>query len=174
MNKLEIYLEKYNNQKINKDEFYDYKKFDYIDESIFNYHLTFLLENCYNIKIIDNSRYRLNQSEFRKQLLQKFNNKCIVTGENCIDELEACHIIPINENESYNLNNGIILISNLHKTFDKYLWSINPETFTIEIKNNVNVGNIKHYMGQKINIVLNNELINNMKYHYNKFIIKTK
>ena len=29
-------------------------------------------------------------------------------------------------------------------------------------------------MGQKINIVLNNELINNMKYHYNKFIIKTK
>ena len=151
-----------------------FKKFDYIDESIFNYHLTFLLENCYNIKIIDNSRYRLNQSEFRKQLLQKFNNKCIVTGENCIDELEACHIIPINENESYNLNNGIILISNLHKTFDKYLWSINPETFTIEIKNNVNVGNIKHYMGQKINIVLNNELINNMKYHYNKFIIKTK
>jgi len=61
MNKLEIYLDKYNNQKINKDEFYDYKKFDYIDESIFNYHLTFLLENCYNIKIIDNSRYRLNQ-----------------------------------------------------------------------------------------------------------------
>ena len=107
--------------------------------------------------------------------VKKFNTQWVKKGHRKgANTNNVSATVPINENESYNLNNGIILISNLHKTFDKYLWSINPETFTIEIKNNVNVGNIKHYMGQKINIVLNNELINNMKYHYNKFIIKTK
>ena len=173
MNKLELYLDKNDNKEIIKDEIYDYKKFNYNDEIIFNNHLNFLLENIYNIKIIENdkSRVRLSQKEFRKELLKKFN-KCIITNEDCIEELEACHLIPINEKESYNINNGIILTSNLHKTFDKYLWSINPNTLTIEINNNKNVGNIKKYVGNKVNIKLNDELFNNLNYHYINFINK--
>jgi len=174
MNKLEHYLDKYDNKEIVKDELYDYTKFNYIDEILFNNHLNFLLENIYNIKIIENdkSRVRLSQKEFRKELLKKFNNKCIITNEDCIDELEACHLIPINEKESYNINNGIILTSNLHKTFDKYLWSINPNTLKIEINNNKNVGNIKKYIGNKVNIKLNDELFSNLNYHYTNFIKK--
>ena len=174
MNKLEEYLDKNDNKEIIKDEIYDYKKFNYNDEIIFNNHLNFLLENIYNIKIIENdkSRVRLSQKEFRKELLKKFNNKCIITNEDCLDELEACHLIPINEKESYNINNGIILTSNLHKTFDKYLWSINPKTLKIEINNNKNVGNIKKYVGNKVNIKLNDELFNNLDYHYSNFINK--
>ena len=99
---------------------------------------------------------RLSQKEFRKELLKKFNNKCIITNEDCLDELEACHLIPINEEESYNINNGIILTSNLHKTFDKYLWSINLNTLKMKINNNKNIGNIKKYVGNKVNIKLNN------------------
>ena len=154
MNKLEEYLDKNDNKEIIKEEIYDYKKFNYNDEIIFNNHLNFLLENIYNIKIIENdkSRVRLNQKEYRKELLEKFNNKCIITNEDCMEELEACHLIPINEKESYNINNGIILTSNLHKTFDKYLWSINPKTLKIEINNNKNVGNIKKYVGNKYKI----------------------
>lgn len=173
MNKLEEYLDNYDNKEIYKDDLYNYKKFNYIDELIFNNHLTFLLENIYNIKVIeiDKSRVRLNQKDFREGLLEKFNNKCVVTDEDCIDELEACHIIPINEKECYNIDNGLILTSNLHKTFDKYLWSINPNTLKIEIKNNKNVGNIKKYKNNKINIKLNNDLYNNLNYHYNKFLI---
>ena len=170
MNKLELYLDKNDNKEIIKDEIYDYKKFNYNDEIIFNNHLDFLLENIYNIKIIetDKSRVRLSQ----KELLKKFNNKCIIINEDCLDELEACHLIPINEEESYNINNGIILTSNLHKTFDKYLWSINPNTLKIEINNNKNVGNIKKYVGNKVNIKLNDELFNNLNYHYINFINK--
>ena len=173
MNKLELYLDKNDNKEIIKDEIYDYKKFNYNDEIIFNNHLNFLLENIYNIKIIENdkSRVRLSQKEFRKELLKKFN-KCIITNEDCIEELEACHLIPINEKESYNINNGIILTSNLHKTFDKYLWSINPNTLKIEINNNKNVGYIKKYVGNKVNIKLNDELFNNLNYHYSNFINK--
>jgi predicted restriction endonuclease len=173
MYKLEEYLDNYDNKEIYKDDLYNYKKFNYIDELIFNNHLTFLLENIYNIKVIeiDKSRVRLNQKDFRDGLLEKFNNKCVVTDEDCIDELEACHIIPINEKECYNIDNGLILTSNLHKTFDKYLWSINPNTLKIEIKNNKNVGNIKKYESNKINIKLNNDLFNNLNYHYNKFLI---
>jgi hypothetical protein len=77
MNKLELYLDKNDNKEIIKDEIYDYKKFNYNDEIIFNNYLNFLLENIYNIKIIENdkSRVRLSQTEFRKELLKKFNNK---------------------------------------------------------------------------------------------------
>ena len=183
MNKLEYYLDNNDNKEIIKDEINDYKKFDYNDEIIFNNHLNFLLENIYNIKIIENdkSRVRLSQKEFRKELLKKFN-KCIITNEDCIEELEACHLIPINEKESYNINNGIILtlmkpmdiyhLSNLHKTFDKYLWSINPNTLKIEINNNKNVGFIKKYVDNKVNIKLNDELFNNLNNHYTNFINK--
>lgn len=72
MNKLELYLDKNDNKEIIKEEIYDYKKFNYNDEIIFNNHLDFLLENIYNIKIIENdkSRVRLSQKEFRKELLK--------------------------------------------------------------------------------------------------------
>jgi len=35
---------------------------------------------------------RLSQKEFKKELLKIFN-KCIITNEDCIDELEACHFV---------------------------------------------------------------------------------
>ena len=181
MNKLEEFLHSQTNGQVYKSDLEDFTKFDYDDETRFKHHLTWLLNNCYPLVLvnkpsdaIESKKKRMGQQEFRDELFKMYSNTCVISGNICDVELEAAHIVPYAESGSYDLSNGLLLTSNFHKTFDKYLWSINPETFTIEIKNNVNVGNIKHYMGQKINIVLNNELINNMKYHYNKFIIKTK
>ena len=49
---------------------------------------------------------------------------------------EIAHIHPFNEcleTQKYDPNNVILLGAHLHKIFDKYLWSINPETCKIEL-----------------------------------------
>lgn len=166
---LENYLDLINNTEINELNL-DYEKFNYEDEYLFNIHLYFLLNNCYNIIITNKKRKRLNQKEFRKQLMQKFNNKCIISQNDCEYELKAAHIIPVADEESYDINNGLLLTSTLHDTYDKYLWSINPNTLNIEINKNQNVGQIKYYITNKINIIMNDELKKNLKYHYDKFI----
>ena len=64
---------------------------------------------------IEKRRY---QYKFRNQLIKKYNN-CIITGKShkiC----EASHIISYKENinKRYDINNGLLLCSELHKMFD--------------------------------------------------------
>ena len=155
-----------------KDELYDnFSNFGYdmIDE--LEDDLIFLLETLYPEYILYNSkRERLEQIKFRKDLLKKYN-KCIITNTSCEAQLEAAHIIPFCENINNNyIENGLLLTSNLHKTFDKYYWAINPDTMLIEIKNNIDVGDIIQYKGTKINLECNNIMRSNLQKRYDIFI----
>lgn len=170
MQQLEIYLDKYENGILQDKIFKKYKKFNYSSENLYHLHLNFLLRTAYNIKIIKTTRKRLNQKEFRIKILKKFNYQCIITEETCLDELTAAHIIPIIKNENYDINNGLLLRENLHKTFDNYKWSINPDTLQVEIKQNTNVGQIKEYINKQLYIDINNEIYQNLSIHYLNFI----
>jgi hypothetical protein len=170
MDKLEQLLDNYDNYKISKGKLKDFERFGYDDYLLFNHHLKFLLENCYDIDVTENIKQRLNQTEFRNELLKKFNSCCLITGEDCEIELAACHIIPVKDEESYDIDNGLLLRSNLHNTFDKYLWSINPETLIIESRTNIKVGNISQYVGQKIKLSLTPDLKTNLGKHYQIFL----
>jgi hypothetical protein len=169
---LEEYLDKHENKKIDESILTKYKDFDYDNEELFKIDLFFLLENIYNISFTENSRKRLSQDEFRDNIMEKFNKKCIVTNDNCVRELTACHIIPIKENENYDIDNGLLLKESIHRTFDDFYWSINPNTLEIEINKNIkNCGEIYEYNNKKLNIQLNSKLKKNIEWHYNKFII---
>ena len=170
MDKLEIFLDSYDNMDICSNMLSDHTKFGYDDIDIFQYHLQFLLENCYNINIITNKNKRMNQKEFREQLLEKYNNMCIISNNDCIAELTAAHIIPVSEENNYNIDNGLLLTETLHKTFDKYYWSINPNTMRIEINNNINVGQIKQYNMMKLKLDINSIMKSNIMWHYNQFL----
>jgi predicted restriction endonuclease len=174
VSKLETYLDKYDNKQLYETIYTQYLDFDYDNEELYKLHLDFMLKNLYNITIIKYNKKRLGQVEFRKQLLKKFNNKCIVTNETCNDELTAAHIIPISKEENYDIDNGLLLSETLHRTFDKYKWSINPDTQTIVIDNNQNVGSIKKYENQKICLLMNDRLYNNIIQHYTTFLKKLK
>jgi predicted restriction endonuclease len=165
MTKLEEYLDKLNNLEIDNSIFNRYKDFDYDDEDIFQIDLEFMLNNIYNIKIIDTKLKRMGQKEFRQKILELYDNKCIVSGNDCDIELEAAHIIPVAIEEDYSLNNGLLLERNIHISFDKYYWSINPDTFIIEVKENS--GTIQKYKGKKLS--LNDNLKINLREHYNFF-----
>ena len=171
MTLLEDYLDNYENKELSSSIYKMYKDFGYEDEELYQIDLEFMLNNIYNIKIIEKPileirKKRINQSEFRKKIIERFNNKCIITGNDCIDELEACHIIPVATNEDYSIDNGLLLEKNIHCTFDKYLWSINPDTFIIEVYGD-NCGSIKKYEGKKLD--LSDEIKSNLREHYNIF-----
>lgn len=168
--KLEKYLDKLDNTTVSKSQIPDYKTFGYSEEYTFNIHLNFLLELCYNIKFVENKKIRLKQKKFRELLFIKYNSTCIISGNDCVDELKAAHIIPVADEESYDVDNGLLLTSTLHDTYDKFLWSINPETLCIEINNDRNVGQIKNYVNKKIDLEINNDLKNNLLYHYQLFL----
>lgn len=172
MNKLELFLDKYNNSEINSDILNSYKKFEYIHEELFTIDKDFMLKNLYTIKIVENRRKRMGQSEFRKQILNKYNSKCIITGQTCIAELEAAHLIPVSTIEDYDINNGLLLGSNIHRTFDKYLWSINPNTMQIEVREDIDSGTINAYKNNTILLDICPELYLNLFEHYQIFLDK--
>ncbi|ARF10160.1 HNH endonuclease [Hokovirus HKV1] len=169
MQKLEEYLDKHDNNEISDTIYTKYNKFGYVNEHLFKLHLDFLLEFAYTIKLTKKSRKRLNQTEFRKKILKKFNYKCIVSDETCLDELSAAHIIPIKDMENYDIDNGLLLRENLHKTFDNYKWTINPFNLQIEIKENINVGQIKEYANKKLMINVNKYMFKYLLSHYEEF-----
>lgn len=146
-----------------------YKEFDYENEDDMELDLKLLLSVKYkDIKPSETKEERREQKKFRKNLLELYP-ECIITGNDCETELDAAHIIPHSEGGGYNINNGLILNICIHRTFDKYLWSINPDTLIIECKTNFNIGSIGKYKNKKINIKLNEKIKKNLQYHYNIF-----
>ena len=168
---LSNFLKNYKYNTIDKNIYNMYENFNYDNFELFKIHLDFLLTHIYNINLTNEQQIRIGQEEFRSKLLEKFNYKCCISDNDCKDEIQACHIIPVKYNGGYSINNGLILSSNLHITFDKYYWSINHNTLQIEINNNIeNSGSIKKYISKKINLEMNDELYYNLSNHYYTFV----
>lgn len=79
-------------------------------------------------KTIRNGQYK-----FRKQLLDQYGHCCAICGHGPDSVLDACHILPHNVSGINQINNGLLLRSDLHNLFDDGLIKINPETFKIEL-----------------------------------------
>lgn len=66
-------------------------------------------------------RSRPGQAKFRKEVLQRCNQRCVVTGCDTIEALEAAHIIPFSDSilsDQENPRNGIALRADVHTLFD--------------------------------------------------------
>ena len=178
MNKLEDFLHSQTNGQVYKSDLEDFTKFYYNDEIRYKHHLTWLLNNCYPLDIVDkpsdaieSKKKRMGQHKFRERLLKMYSNTCVISGNDCEEELEAAHIVPYAETGSYDLSNGLLLTSTFHKTFDKYLWSINPNTLLVEVVTNKNVGEISKWVEKKVNLKITPKLFANLSSHYKKFDI---
>jgi putative restriction endonuclease len=111
------------------------------------------------------------QNKFRKSLIIRYE-KCIISGNGEI-VCEACHIKPYilcNEKEKSDVNNGLLLDSSLHKLFDNYLISINPNTFALEISNKLDMNNYNFAWKYKNKLIkVNNISRKYLEFHYNLF-----
>ena len=75
-------------------------------------------------------KIRTTQGIFRKKLLNRWNNKCAVSGIQNNNLLIASHIIPWSESNDFqrmDVNNGLLLASHFDNLFDKYLISFDQD-----------------------------------------------
>ncbi|MBV8886261.1 MAG: HNH endonuclease [Chroococcidiopsidaceae cyanobacterium CP_BM_RX_35] len=76
---------------------------------------------------------RQGQPLFRQALLQAYNRKCAITGEDVELALEATHIMPYLGTQTDCVSNGLLLRADLHALFDLYLMTIDPGTMRVLI-----------------------------------------
>lgn len=108
---------------------------------------------------------RPDQTNFRSQIVRYFGS-CPITKLGP-DECEAAHIVPVSDGGAYELTNGLLLGAHIHKTFDKFLWSINPQTFQIVCK--PGSGSIQYYDPNSLVKIINSQWTKSLESHWKKF-----
>jgi putative restriction endonuclease len=61
---------------------------------------------------------RLGQGAFRFEVTDAYTRRCAITGERTLPALAACHIKPYADFGPHQVNNGLLLRSDLHNLFD--------------------------------------------------------
>jgi hypothetical protein len=98
---------------------------------------------------------RLGQSDFRDQLLAAYQEKCVVTDCSVLAVLEAAHIKPFCEEQTFLVSNGLLLRSDIHTLFDRYLMGINPDDFTVTFAEPARRGKYKKLEGKPLRDPIN-------------------
>jgi hypothetical protein len=78
-------------------------------------------------------RVRRGQQKFREALRRRHGGRCLVTGCEVFDVIEAAHIKPYRGPNDNNPNNGLLLRSDIHVLFDLNQIGIHPNALTIEL-----------------------------------------
>lgn len=157
-----------------------YHKFFNYDINSINYIKLILYEIYDDIpeeieEFLNKTIYKLNedrnQDKLRKQLILR-DKGCIVSNKH-YNMCEVAHIHPFKdstENEKYDINNVMLLGSDIHKIFDKYLWSINPDTYQIELSEKCrNEESYQMNPYDKKQLYLPKEMRPYLQMHYNEF-----
>lgn len=76
---------------------------------------------------------RPGQRKFKSELMKAYGGCCSITGCSVEAVLQAAHIIPYLGTQTDHPSNGLLLRVDIHKLFDSYYLSINPETNKVEI-----------------------------------------
>jgi putative restriction endonuclease len=71
-------------------------------------------------------RSRLGQGAFRVLVTLAYDKRCAVTGERTLPVLEAAHIKPYALEGPHQVQNGVLLRSDLHKLFDLGYVTVTP------------------------------------------------
>lgn len=125
---------------------------------------------------------RIGQGQFRDDLFDFYEGKCLVTGISVPTMLTASHIKPWSESKDdescRDPANGILLSANIDRLFDRKLISINPTTLLIETCDDIEVQELMApYLGKKLEFPFSEKnpdmLAKTIEYlddHYNKFL----
>jgi len=168
---LEKYFDNYNN-KLSSNFYKRAKEFEFDNKKLFKLAVKYYMF-VMQINFYKEEKQRHYRKKFSDIIFKKYN-KCIVTNRGINVELEACHIVSVSEGGDYTESNGLLLNRNLHKLYDNYIWSINPDTLIIEaISNNEEIiGSIIDYLGKKVNLIPDFFMGINLKSHWDKFLDK--
>jgi putative restriction endonuclease len=72
-------------------------------------------------------RRRLGQGGFRVLVTDTYQRHCAVTGERTLPVLQAAHIRPVTSGGLHQVDNGLLLRSDIHTLFDRGYVTITPD-----------------------------------------------
>ncbi len=70
---------------------------------------------------------RRGQGIFRLDVTAAYTHACAVTGEHSLPALEAAHIRPYADGGTHEIENGLLLRSDIHRLFDKGYLAVTPD-----------------------------------------------
>lgn len=101
-------------------------------------------------KILVAVNRRKYQSTFRQNLMQVYGSKCVVSGTNSFEVLEAAHISTHAGSRNNDTSNGLLLRADLHILFDRGLLQIHPTTLKIHLSPTIQEPEYTRYTGNLI------------------------
>jgi hypothetical protein len=102
------------------------------------------------VRVLAEISRRQGQPAFRSRLLAAYGGRCVITGCDVPDAVEAAHITPYRGAASNSVNNGIILRADLHTLFDKQLIAINPDSRRVELSQHLAGAAYSSFDGKQI------------------------
>lgn len=97
-------------------------------------------------------KLRRGQSAFRQRVLLKHGGKCLITGCNVKDVLEAAHIKSYRGPRDHNIRNALLLRADLHTLFDLNLVAIHPLTLRVHIHPSLKGSNYAEFHGAPLRV----------------------
>jgi putative restriction endonuclease len=73
------------------------------------------------------TRRRLGQGTFQALVLDAYGRQCAITSEKALPALDSAHIRSYADNPVHELNNGLLLRSDVHRLFDAGYITVTPE-----------------------------------------------
>ena len=91
-------------------------------------------------------RPRLGQGAFRVLVTDTYQRRCAITREKALPVLQAAHIKPIAEGGQHQIDNGLLLRSDVHTLFDRGYVTVSPD-FQIRVSRRLKADfdNGEHY-----------------------------
>ena len=127
-----------------------------------------ILKNCRP------KRNRYLQRIYREKLIERFE-RCPISNTH-YKLCEACHILPYSESkkkEKFDVNNGILLSSTIHKAFDRKYFTIDENTCKIKIlEENIKKDNLDK--NDIIDLIDENKYIKNLDNKNCKYYLKKR
>ena len=131
-------------------------------------HLPFKKPSTVNVKFkTAEVQVRQGQPEFRLALLATYDHKCVISGCNTRDALQAAHIKSVADGGSHSTRNGLILRADLHNLFDRGLITID-EHGLVHVDPVVKDRGYRSFNGIKLPLVLQNADMKLLKSHRKK------
>lgn len=92
---------------------------------------------------------RRGQKLFWKSLMQAYSGRCAITGCDCVDVLEAAHIVGFKDERTNHVTNGLLLRGDIHTLLDLGLITINSN-YTVVLDASLMEGSYRCLAGRKL------------------------
>ena len=113
-------------------------------------------------RVLISIKNRQGQPLFRSALLRKYDNTCCITGCKVVQILEASHIVPHSLVTDYDVDNGLLMRSDIHTLFDYNLLRVDIEG-KITVSDELFGTEYMQYSGKTVTGEFTESMIENMK-----------